>query len=442
MARNRKQRRAEPVGRHADAAGRSGDGGQPKGGKGRRVLQFTIFSIAVGAAGLAAYTSITVDPSRGTMGTGELAHASASRPSGFLPMVPLAPKREDRLEPQTLNELIMTPPAERHRVGIARMNLLCASDMIGGDHLTPDAINHAEATIDRWAQRVKFETDRHLYRVHSPNPEYQALFGGSEAKFRAYMLLQVLQQDLGVRYDPAAEGNFSFANSSVAFLHGMVPLKGQALEDVPGGTCASMPVLYAAVGERLGYPLKLVTTKAHVFVRWDGENHANARWRDRFNIEGSGHGVEFFPDDYYRTWPKVSTPEEIEQEGWLKSFEANDMFSQFMMTRGHVWYDNRYYEHAARAYENAHRAAPEKASPVQWFMAAARRHPTYEAKSQHLADWLELSRVSRSRNTVASRSGPPVPMPMPGPSVLPNYPNIPSSNLPVAAPGFPHLQQP
>lgn len=73
------------------------------------------------------------------------------------------------------------------------------------------------------------------------------------------------------RYDPerqngsmaAIEGDRFFADSSKVFLHGLLGSKRQ-------GTCSSMPVLYSAVGRRLGYPLKLVTIKGHLFVRWEG----------------------------------------------------------------------------------------------------------------------------------------------------------------------------
>ena len=69
-----------------------------------------------------------------------------------------------------------------------------------------------------------------------------------------------------------------------------------------------MPVLYVAVGRRLGYPLKLATTKGHLFARWDGLDHSYPAWRERFNIEGT-HGFSSYPDDYYKTWPfKLTDP--------------------------------------------------------------------------------------------------------------------------------------
>jgi hypothetical protein len=49
---------------------------------------------------------------------------------------------------------------------------------------------------------------------------------------RAEMLVQVLCEDLGVKYDLSAKDNFSFADSRVAFIHGMIPMAGQTLAEL------------------------------------------------------------------------------------------------------------------------------------------------------------------------------------------------------------------
>ena len=60
--------------------------------------------------------------------------------------------------------------------------------------------------------------------------------------------------------------------------------------------------LQVPVGRRLRYPLKLVVTKAHVFVRWDDG-------RERFNIETAGNGgADSYSDEYYRSWPEKWLP--------------------------------------------------------------------------------------------------------------------------------------
>ena len=77
------------------------------------------------------------------------------------------------------------------------------------------------------------------------------------------------------------------ADSRDLFLHGLLrpALNPQpSTLNLPRGTCSSMPVLYIAIGRRLGYPLKIVTTKAHLFIRWESA-------AERFDLEGTGRGM-------------------------------------------------------------------------------------------------------------------------------------------------------
>jgi hypothetical protein len=95
---------------------------------------------------------------------------------------------------QALEDLLKIPAENLEDVDIAEMNLLCAAGLPGAENLD---INHALATLDAWARRVAFETDRHLYRV--TDPRYADHYRHSEAYLRAEMLLQALQEDLGVK---------------------------------------------------------------------------------------------------------------------------------------------------------------------------------------------------------------------------------------------------
>lgn len=142
---------------------------------------------------------------------------------------------------------------------IGVLNLLCSEGLEG---IGPLNRREALATLDAWSEHVKAETVRHMYRFRR-NP---AEFEGSEGFFRVLMLAVVLAEDYGVHYKPEGRMNPSeasahdgfFANAADVFLPGLLGTKRQ-------GTCSSLPVLYVAVGRRLGYPLKLVTTKGHLF---------------------------------------------------------------------------------------------------------------------------------------------------------------------------------
>lgn len=88
------------------------------------------------------------------------------------------------LKPKTLNELITIPADRLHQVDIARVNLLCAEGMPGTDDLD---VNHACQVLDRWAERVAYETDRHLYRV--TDPRYAEHYRQSEAFLESRVLV-------------------------------------------------------------------------------------------------------------------------------------------------------------------------------------------------------------------------------------------------------------
>ncbi|MBL7221762.1 MAG: hypothetical protein ISS69_16760 [Phycisphaerae bacterium] len=293
--------------------------------------------------------------------TGKPTATSAVSGSNFTP-------RKITHKAQSLNELLSMSPVQLADMDIAEMNLLCATGLPGAGTLD---IDHCLATLDRWAARVKFETLRHLYRAH--HPKWARHYRNSEAYLRASFLLQVLQEDLGVKYDMTAKDNFAFNDSRVAFIHGMIPAKGRTVADTPGGTCTSMPVMYVAIGRRLGYPLKLVTTNAHIFVRWDGLDHPNPAWRERFNIEGAGKGFSSFADDYYKTWPLKTTDYQVRANRYLISLTPREELAQFLAARGHCDSDNNRLSRAARCYENAYRCDTTRPCYRAWFTKAAMR---------------------------------------------------------------------
>ena len=271
------------------------------------------------------------------------------------------------LEPKTLDELLNLPGSELYKVDVARINLLCASDMPTTEGLE---IEQALSVLDEWAEKVAEVTDRHLYRVTDPRPEYANRYKGSEAHFRAEMLAQVLQEDLGVHYNKSAIGNFSFVDPGVAFIYSMIPGPDQTIAETPGGTCASMPVLYVAVGRRLGYPLRLVTTQSHVFARWDGEASDNPVWRETFNCETT-NGFCKYDDARYRTWPVPVTEEQVVVNGFLKSLSPAEEFALFLGARGHHGLDVGQLDFAARCYENACRYDTTRPCYRLWFLQAA-----------------------------------------------------------------------
>ena len=126
---------------------------------------------------------------------------------------------------------------------VAAANLACAADLPGGKRFDFDA---CLSRLDEMTDQVRQYTERMLPQFRRKRWDY----GNSEGYFRTLCMITALQRDLGVRYNPARIPDDARFDASDSFIHGIL--------DGPGGTCATLPVLYAAIGRRLGYPIKLV----------------------------------------------------------------------------------------------------------------------------------------------------------------------------------------
>lgn len=155
-------------------------------------------------------------------------------------------------------------------------------------------------------------------------------------QFKIMVMITTLQRNLGVTYNFAfSEGEYDASDSRNLFLHGL--LTGH------GGTCVTMPVLYAAIGRRLGFPIKIVRAKQHVFCRWDGEG-------ERFNIEATSPGFNSRPDEYYHTWPVPISREELEAGWFLKSLTPMEELADFIGQRGNCLLDHLRTQPACQAH--------------------------------------------------------------------------------------------
>ncbi|MBI1916596.1 MAG: hypothetical protein HYS12_17950 [Planctomycetes bacterium] len=192
--------------------------------------------------------------------------------------------------------------------------------------------------VDDAADLVRSKTEQHLFQFKQRPEEYDH----SEAVFRMMWLVSVLQRDLGVHYHQETidlDDHCFFADAGNLFIHGIIQGKG--------GTCSSMPVLFAAVGRRLGYPLKLVPCKQHLFIRWEGPDG------ERFNIESTARGYVSHPDEEYLRWPAPATPEEVKRYKWLQAETQEEEMAEFLCRRGRVWMEHGRYGDAAFEYLRA-----------------------------------------------------------------------------------------
>ena len=157
----------------------------------------------------------------------------------------------------------------------------CAAGMPGSEKID---LTRCTKAIDELVPWVRRYTE---YVLTHPDP---ADSGETEARERMRCLLTMLWKGAKIRYNRAKIPLDAPWELEDSFIHGA--LFGD------GGTCASLPVLYTAVGRHLGYPLKLVSSwgpKAnHLFCRWDDPAG------ERFNVEANETGVNCFADDHYR----------------------------------------------------------------------------------------------------------------------------------------------
>jgi len=251
------------------------------------------------------------------------------------PPSPAATAQSAFKQPATLAELLAVPVADLGKVDLARMNLLCAEGLPGCEDMD---IPRCLATLDRWTAKVKENIDRHYDEfIHDPMESHTL------AEYKMMVIQAVLgPKGYGVHYDhdlavaeygadPATDKSLNalpsndfgpdfFAQSDLFFLNGLLGPKRD-------GTCSSLPVLVAAVAQRLGYPVKLVNTFRHTFVRWDDG-------KERFNIETTVVGGLQVVSDYdYRQWPRPLNAMMIATEGYLQPLTPAQTLACFLYSR-------------------------------------------------------------------------------------------------------------
>ena len=235
---------------------------------------------------------------------------------------------------------IPTAALDRRHYDIAAADLEHAAGLPGSEGL--DAARCLR-WVDDATSRVRSQTEQHL----SQFKENPARYDHSEAVFRMMWLVTVLQRDLGVHYHHEVvekDDHKFFADSANLFIHGIIQGKG--------GTCSSMPVLFAAIGRRLGYPLKLVPGTQHEFVRWEGPEG------ERFNVECTSRGFVSQPDAYYLTWPVAAPPDKVKRYKLLQAKTQEEEIAGFICNRGHIRLAYGWYRDATFEYLRAFHQAP------------------------------------------------------------------------------------
>ena len=328
------------------------------------------------------------------------------------------------LHPETLPatrliESLLAAPSFSEATDIAVLNLACCPTL---SDPTGKPMGAYLKTLDQWASSVGEVTSKNFHR-HLENP---AEFG-SETEWRLAMMCTVLGQDFKVRYDPTltstaqqnAANNQFFANPDAVFLTG-------CLNASRSGTCASLPVLYVAIGRRLGYPMYLVPAKGHLFPRWDDGKGT------RVNLEAAnGGGFSSHPDAYYRAWPHSISPQEEQSGSYLKNLSLPETLSIFLSIRAASLQAAGNTNEAITAAAAAYRLAPALGGSIdglRYAMTGIRQTVIDDPKPQPQV----ASRRSQPRD-------PRIPMP---PDPQPGAPYQPQLPVPPNVPGTPQQPNP
>jgi transglutaminase superfamily protein len=221
-------------------------------------------------------------------------------------------------EKLTAADLAAMTDAQLARLDPLVMNLIVARGIPGLESL--DIAKYA-STVDEWASLIE-EANRRAEPSSRSDPAYRV---SREFWMAGGMAVALAGPAFGIRY--TTQG-LDPGRPEQQFIHGVI--------DGRQGTCASMPVLYMAIGHRLGWPIKAVVSGDHMWARWDGAGR-------RFNLEatnaksdGSWGSFSSLTDEECAQWLK--TPREaIDSGSDFTSLTPRQALGVFLQSRAAYW---------------------------------------------------------------------------------------------------------
>ena len=229
---------------------------------------------------------------------------------------------------------------------IAAVNLRCSLGLNESiDHLYLECLD----LVSEWSCQLLEFTERNHHHFRK-DPGY---FDHSEDVYRAIAMVQFVQEAVRVHYNTTfAEGEYNAIDSRNLFLTGV--LTGF------GGTCVSLPVLYAALAQRIGHPVELAHTWEHYYCVWNSQNG--------FCFEAAGRGFDKRTHEYYRHFRRIVTEEDESTFGFLRPLSRKELFACFAKERSHCLQEQFRFDEALEADYLAKTIAPHVA---QFSMAYA-----------------------------------------------------------------------
>ncbi len=199
-----------------------------------------------------------------------------------------------RYKAMTVSDLATLPEDELETIDPLVVNMIVAKEL---PELTDIDFGKYVRIVDGWAERISsglaaaeangatdpsYEVDPNIWRA-----------GG--------MAIAVAGRSIGIMYTR----DVTLTDHADLFVPGMIETKE--------GTCSNMPMLHLAIGWRLGWPLKAVVTRDHMWCRWDDGVPGPDDGGSYFNLEATAASNEG------GGWGGFSTPTD---EQYIKDFQT------------------------------------------------------------------------------------------------------------------------
>jgi hypothetical protein len=165
----------------------------------------------------------------------------------------------------TALDLAALDDAQLAKIDPIVMNLVVARGIPGLERLD---IGKYTRMVDALAAKLD-EANRRAERYSKDDATYRV---SREFWMAGGMAVALAGPSFGIRYTTEP---LDASRPEQQFVHGVLDRKM--------GTCATMPVLYMAIGHRLGWPIRAVVSGDHMWARWDDGKKGG----QRFNLEAT-----------------------------------------------------------------------------------------------------------------------------------------------------------
>lgn len=154
--------------------------------------------------------------------------------------------------------------------------------------------------------------------------------------------------------------------------------------DTKKGSCASMPLLYLSVAQRLGYPVYPVTAPQHVFLRYEDPK------LEMKNIEAT-NGGGYSPDDEYQATLQVSS-DALDHGIYLRTLTYREFLGILIEQNGIYWSMHGNNERGIEYLETAIKLNPRAADSIRSLGIA------YKIESKKVKEPLSSAYASKAIN--------------------------------------------